>query len=270
MTLSGLLRAIGLSFYSADLYRDVGRRWHGAGLLYLTVLLAICWVPTAVRTHTALRRFAADEVPKLTARLPEIDITDGVMQCRPPGRHDLREENPRPGAPPEGLIIDDSIDDVPSDLPPGTMMLTRHEFGASRPNRAERRVFALSAFGDIHLTPQRVHGFLTSLQFWLPPLAFLVCLLGSLAFRFVQGCLYAVLAQAFARGKQVSLDFAAALRISAVAVTPVIVLRTVIWFFPGEPYWYLRWPIAIIITILYLRFAIASLAEEPATASTAV
>jgi Protein of unknown function (DUF1189) len=260
----GLLRGIVMSFYSADLYRDVGRNWTGTGLLYLTVLLAICWVPTAVRTHFGLHRFAVTEVPKMTAELPAISIKNGVMESRPPGRHVFRDDSPRPGRPPDAFIIDDTIDEVPSDLPPGTTMLTRREVGGTRTNGAERRVLKLAALGDWDLTPERVRRFLSSLQFWVPPLALGVCLIGSLIFRFVQGCVYASLTRMFARGKQVTLDFTAALRISAVAVTPVIVLRTLIWFFPGEPYWYFRWPIAIIITILYLRFAVAALADVPA------
>jgi hypothetical protein len=262
----GLLRAMAMSFYSADVYRDVGRNWHGAGLLYLLVLLAICWVPTAVRTHLRLHRYAIDDVPKLTAALPDISIKNGVMSSRPPGRHEFREDDPRPGEPAGRFVIDDTIDEVPSDLPRGTMILTRREFGAAPTNRAERRIFALSAVGDIDLTRERVRGFLRSLQFWVPPVAYVGLVLGSLAFRFVQICLYGVLAQTFARGKQVALDFSAALRISAVAVTPVIVLRTLMWFVSGDIYWYLRWPIVIIITVLYLRFAIAALAVEPAPA----
>jgi hypothetical protein len=41
------------------------------------------------------------------------------------------------------------------------------------------------------------------------------------------------------------------------------VLRTLIWFFPTEPVWYLRWPIAIAITLGYIWFAVSALAAEP-------
>ena len=259
----GLLRAIGMSFFSADLYRDVGRNWNGVGLLYLTVLLAICWVPTAIRVHVGLHHFAVDSVPRLLADLPEITIKDGVMRANPPGRHVWRDEDPRPGREAGAFIIDDSIDEVPADLPPGTMMLTRREFGGARRNSAERRVFQLSVVGDVHVTRERARGWLTSLQFWVPPIAYLALLLGSLIVRFVQGCLYAVVAQALARGKQVMIDFAAALRIVSVAVTPWIVLRTLIWFLPAEPMWYIRWPIAIAITLAYIWFAASALAAEP-------
>jgi hypothetical protein len=258
-----MLSAIAMSFYSADLYRDVGRNWTGSGALYLTLVLAICWLPTAVRTHLALQRFAATDARRITDRLPEISIKNGIMESRPHGRHEIRDEDPTPGRPTSTLIIDDTIDEVPSGLPPGTTMLTRREFGSARPRGGERRTLQLSAFGDFDLTPDGIRRFVSTMPFWVPPLAYVVCVIGSLGFRFVQACVYGALARMFARGKGVALDFQAAMRIASVAVTPVIVLRTLIWFFPGEPYWYFRWPIAIIITLLYLRFAAAALAAEP-------
>jgi hypothetical protein len=258
----GLLRAIGMSIFSADLYRDVGRNWNGVGLLYLTVLLAICWAPTSIRLHVSLHRFAVERVPRVLADLPEITIKAGVMQANPPGRHVWRDEYPRPGRDAGAFIIDDSIDEVPSDLPPGTIMLTRREFGGARRNSVERRVFQLSAVGDVHVTRERARGWLTALQFWVPPIAYVAALIGSVIVRFVQACVYAVVAQALARGQQVMLDFAAALRVVSVAMSPWIVLRTLIWFLPAEPLWYIRWPFAIAMTLAYMWFAVAALAAE--------
>jgi hypothetical protein len=265
----GPLRAIVMSFYSAELYRDVGRNWKGTGLLYLMVLLAICWVPTAYRMHAGLHRFAA-QTPAITADFPDISIKNGVMQSRPPGRFELRDPDPRPGREAAVfIVVDDTIDDVPSDLAPDTIMLTRRELGISRSNRAERRIIELSAVGNLDVTRQDIAGFLSSLRFWVPPVAYVFCVFGSLLFRFVQACLYGSLTQMFARGRQLTLDFPAALRISAIAVTPVIVLRTLVWFLPSEPAWYIRWPIAIVITLGYLRFAVSALAAEPADAPAA-
>jgi hypothetical protein len=261
----GFFRAIPMSFYAAELYRDVGRQWKGTGFLYLMLLLAICWLPTAARISLNLRGFAATEVPKLTADLPEISIKGGVMSSRPPGRFELRDDD-RPQRREPVFIVDDSIDEVPSNLPPDTIMLTRHELGMNRSNRAERRVFKLSAFGDLEFTRQGIRDFLSGLQFWVPPLAYVFLFLGSLIFRFLQACVYGSLTKRLARSKQVTLDFRSALRIAAVAVTPVIVLRTLIWFLPSEPAWYFRWPIAIAITVFYLQFAIGAIAAEPSEA----
>ena len=47
------------------------------------------------------------------------------------------------------------------------------------------------------------------------------------------------------------------------AVTPVIIARTLIWFAPSEPAWYVRWPIAIAITLAYIVFGVRALAAVP-------
>lgn len=61
------------------------------------------------------------------------------------------------------------------------------------------------------------------------------------------------------------LDFKAAMRLTAVAVTPVIVLRTFIWFGPWEPAWFVRWPVAVAITLAYLGFGVRAATEGSIT-----
>jgi hypothetical protein len=260
----GLLQAIWMSFYSSELYRDVGRNWKGSGLLYLTLLLALSWLPITVQWFAGLRAFATTEVPKIASQLPDITISNGVMQARPPGRHVITDADRRPGRSDEPvLIIDDSIDEVPTDIETETIVLTRREVGVIRPSRNERRVLKLTSRADMDLTRGEVAGFLSSLQFWIPPLGYVIGFLLSLAFRSAQACLYGWLAQVFAQKRNVTLDFRSALRLAAVAITPVIVIRTVLWSFPPMPAWYIRWPTAIVITLFYLRFAVGALAEEP-------
>jgi len=62
----------------------------------------------------------------------------------------------------------------------------------------------------------------------------------------------------------VGVDYQALLRLAAVAMTPVIILRTWLWFGPWEPPGYFRWPIAILVTLFYLRMGIRAAAAAPA------
>jgi len=267
----GILQAIVLSFFSPDLYRDVARRWKGVGVIYLLVLLAICWLPSAVRGFLGLQTFATSAVPRMVAQLPDLRIVDGVMHATPPGRHVLSDPdptNPRDDTP--IVIIDDTIDDVPSDIDLMAIVVTRREFAVVRPKRSERRVYRFAPTTNMDITRAKVAGFLASLRFWMPPTGYLLAVIGSLLFRIVQALIYANVALMFARSVGTSLDFRAAMRLAAIAVTPVIVLRTLIWFGPWEPGWYVRWPIAIVVTILYLRFAVNAAAAEPPVESPAV
>ncbi len=261
------VQAIWMSFYSAELYRDAARNWRGSGLLYLTIVLALCWLPTPVRWFVTLRGFAATEAPKIARQFPDINISNGVMQARPPGRHEIRfsDSQGAPYDPP--LIIDDTIDQAPAEFEKPVVVLTRRELVVYRPDRNERRVLELTSRADMDVTRDEIERFLTSLPNWVPAAGYLLCLLASLVFRSVQACVYGALTQMFAQSRNVTLDFAGALRVSVVAVTPVIVIRTLLWiFFYTEPPWYLRWPAAVIITALYLRFAVNALGEEPSPA----
>lgn len=182
MTRFGRIQALWKSFYSRDLYRACARSWKGLGVLYLLLLLALSWLPSAWRTFNAMRDFAATDGRAIVDRLPIVRIAQGEMSAEPQGRHViplvLENENQ------EGmvLIIDDTIDRVPS-----------NETGAAL----------------------------------------------------------------------VLLDYRSLVRLSALAVTPAIVVRTLLWFGPWEPAWYLRWPVAIAISLAYLVFAIrAAVAED--------
>jgi len=132
----GRLQALWLSFYSRDLYREAARRWKGIGVLYLLLLLALTWLPSPVRWFAGLRLFAAGQGSEIVAQLPVITIEGGVMTADPPGPHVIPLDDVT-------LIIDDSVDTVPSDLDGQTAVLTRREFGMTKPRSNERRVWEL-------------------------------------------------------------------------------------------------------------------------------
>jgi len=97
----------------------------------------------------------------------------------------------------------------------------------------------------------------------VPPVGYVGAAAASLVFRILQSLLYGAIAMALAKGQGVILEYAAAIRLATVAVTPVIIARTLIWFAPSEPAWYVRWPIAIAITVAYIVFGVRVLAAVP-------
>ncbi len=250
--------ALYASLYSRDLYRDVAANWKGIGLLYLLLLLALTWAPSAIRWHTALRHFVRTSGAQMAERLPAISIRNGEMRATPSGRHDVRDSETGETF----LIIDDRLERVPDDITVQTMVLTRREFGIVNPHRNERRVFALAPNVTLEVTAQKAQRFLEGLPILVAPVLYLVCVGGSFVFRALQALLYAQIAMFFARRLKLSLDDKAAIRLAAVAITPVVLARTAWWFAPSEPAWYYRWPVAFIITLGCLRFAVRAVAES--------
>jgi len=255
----GRWSALWASFYSRDLYRQVVTEWKGIGILYLMLLLAICWLPSATRWVRGLQGFAATEGTKFVKQLPTVTIQNGVMTATPPGRHVIRLEGDegRPGQP--VFIIDDSIDSIPSDPTFDGFILTRREAAVLQPSKRERRVYTLTPAADMNATPDDVDGFIRSMAVWVPPIMYLLAVAGALVFRVVQSLLYGIVAMTYARRHRVELTHASAMRLASVAVTPVVVIRTLMWFGTWEPAWYLRWPVAVLITFAYIAFGIRAL-----------
>ena len=253
------LRAIWMAFYSRDLYRSAATEWAGRGLLYLLLLLALSWIPSAIRWHSNLAGFAARSADTVK-QLPTVTIANGEMHATPPGRHVVRDRDGTLVA-----IIDDGIDTVPGDLNSEALVVTRREAGIVQPG-LDRRVWPFTPGTNLTVTPARVGSIVRSLPAVLPIVGYLLCLVGSFVFRTVQVLIYAAIVQAMAGRARAKFDYAAAMRLAAIAVTPVIVLRTLLWFAPSEPSWYIRWPLALVITIGYLWFGVRSSAPREAQA----
>lgn len=254
----GPLQALYLSFFSADLYRDVASHWKGLGLLYLLLLLGLTWLPTAARAFTGLRTFSTEKGAALAQQMPRVTIAGGEMRAEPPGRHELKD----PATGHVFLVIDDTIDDVPAQAANDMMMVTRKEFATFQ--RSQRRVWKLAPGMNLELTSGDVQHFLARVPYWAAPLVYAGALAGSFLFRTVQILVYGGIAMFFARRFKATVDYKTAVRLAAVAITPVVILRTLIWFLPTEPGWYVRWPVAFVITVLLIRFAVRAAAEpEP-------
>jgi hypothetical protein len=264
-----MLWALWGAFYSTQLYRDVVFRWKGIGVLYLTLLLAITWMPSAGRWFEAMQDFDGPEAHALVAKLPTVTIKDGVMSADPPGRHVIPVENETTGETEAVVIIDDRVDTIVENATTESFVVTRHEAGVIRPGRGERRVWQLARVGDMEITQADVLAFLGSLAAVLAPVGYLGAVAGSLIFRVTQAFVYGLAAIAYARRKGLTLSQSAAMRLAAVAVTPVIILRTLVWIVNYEPAWYIRWPIGLLIAAFYITFGIKACldARQPDTQS---
>jgi len=253
----GRVHALWMSLYSPDIYVDAARRWTGIGVVYLVLLLSLAWLPTSIRWFLQLRTYSETTAQTIVKQLPVVTIHEGVMSARPSGRHVIRESESATDA---ILIVDDSIDQLPSDpVETDTIVLTRRELGMIRKS-GERRIWKLTPAADTVIAPADVAAFFTALPFWVPLVGYAGCLAGSLIVRTLQILVYGWIGLAMTRRWNVALDYASLLRIAALAITPVVVLRTIIG--PWEPAWYLRWPLAAAITVTYLAFGIRSVATE--------
>jgi hypothetical protein len=70
-------RLIAGSFHNLNFYREVAFEWKGTNLLYLLVIVALCWIPPAVRLDSEFSAFVKNNAPEIIRQVPEIKFQDG-------------------------------------------------------------------------------------------------------------------------------------------------------------------------------------------------
>lgn len=253
MRVYSFLHALYLSFFSRDLYRDVGRRWPGVGLLYLLFLLAIAWLPLMFKLHFDFGRKLQQLAPQLVKDLPRISVTKGVVDTDPPGRHEIKD----PDTGKTFAIIDASIESINLDeLPDDVIILTRSKFIMKQSDRRQTRIQDLSSVENFSMDRNDAERWLRAAGRWMAVLLYPFMLLGSYVYRIVQLLFYALIGLALARG---AVPYPKLMRLTAVAVTPAVLVDTLVGLTPLEiPLW---WLICFLVAMFYLDFALRALRE---------
>jgi hypothetical protein len=255
----GKLAAMALApFFSGALYRDVARNWRGIAALYLLLLLAITWAATMIKLHVGFTAFARDEFPKLADDIPPITIKNGVVSSPVEQPYEIKDKQTGKVF----AVLDttgtiNSLDDTPA-----VILLTQNKLHYRGQNANETRITDLSKVESFYLDKQKVMGWMGTLSKWFFPGAYVPAVLFSFAMRLVQALIYGAIGLAFASMFEVRLAYPAAMRLAIIAVTPVILLDTILGLAGVNiPFWTL---IGIVIALVYLAMAVKA-NREPAT-----
>ena len=242
------------SFFSQALYRDIALQWKGTCFGYLFLLLAVAWIPAMIVLHQSFSAFVADEAPKLTAQLPHLTILDGEASITEP--EPFFFENPDTGMP---LAIIDTTGSITSlDDTPAKLLITRTE-AIFETNESETETISFSEIDDFKIGPEQADQWLKTLNRVAAPVLYPLAVLGSYAYRIVQALIYAVVGLLFASLFHARIGYAALLRLSVAAVTPCIIVNTVLGVqgvaLPFAPLWY------FLATMGYLLFAVSAVSQ---------
>ena len=251
-----------LSFFSKDLYRDIGQNWKGIAALYLLLLLAFCWVFETWAVHVEVSQFIANETPQFIEQIPEITIRDGNVAINEPEPYLISDPETKDVI----AIIDttgqyDSLDNMEA-----FMLLTNNKFIA-RKSEAETRVFDLSGVDEFFLDQAKVNKYVSVFESYFPFVFYVFAVIFSFIFRLVLVLIYGAIGFLFCKFANVRLDYQTLMRLAIIATTPVILLDTVLEIsgitIP------LFWLISFALAMFYLYFGVRAnkLQSVPATLS---
>lgn len=217
-----------MAFFSPALYRDVARNWRGTGFFYLFILLAVCWIPVSYEINAGYAAFEKSTLPELSKSVPDMQLDQGKLVVKKPMPYQITDSLTH-----KPIIIIDTTGKVTSlaGKPDTLMLLTDHNVMIKTDNNVTRVIdFPVGAHWAVSASSVEKWGEKAGvlLMFAFYPMA----LLCSWVYRVLQAIFYGAIGTlGFAELLRVHLDYKTVVRLSSVAVTPVIVIGTILGLF---------------------------------------
>lgn len=245
--------ALYMSFYSGDLYHDVAWNWHGSGLGYLLLLVALCWAPLLLKMHIGILDFASNEAPKIIGQIPPITIDKGKVSTTVDTPYFIKD----PDSGKELAVIDLTGKITSLEGREAKLLLTSNKL-ITRQSSAEVREYDLSQVQHFEITREKALDWLLTFKDLFVLILAPFAILAGYIYRTLQILLYAAIGMGFASASNVKLEYGDLMRLAAVAVTPAMIINAV-YDVTGKaiPFW---WLICFAIAMGYLFFAVKSAA----------
>jgi Protein of unknown function (DUF1189) len=233
-----------LAWFSKPFYQDVAQRWRGLALTYLLVLLAVTWLPNAFRLNQRVENFRTKDLPPILEQVPRLEIANGELQADVQMPYRIVDPKSQ-----ETLVaIDTNATEEDFDRLDTAILITKDKIISNR--NSFSRSFNLSDLEGVSIDKESLGRWIDSGISWTRTLAYPLLVINSWSYRFFQALLFGVLGLIIANTIQARLPYAAVVRLSVIALTPVILIRTLLNFFSvSVPFW---WLLAFAITVIYL------------------
>ena len=247
----GCLQAMYMSFYSRDLYRDVKKNWGAGVLLYLLLLLTICWVAMMFRIQPTLNQSVVQFIDVVVPQLPHfIRIEKGVL-ITPENRPYLIKN---PETKEVIMIIDTSNKYKSLEEARSHVLITQDKIMYADNDTV--KIKKIPTNYEIHIDSAKTKESTLKFVGWFWVILLPVFLLGSFLYRLVQSLIYAVLGKLIAVLLGIRIVYADILKLTIVALTPAIVLSTIAAWLGRGAYHHIWF--YFILSMAYIIFAIGA------------
>jgi hypothetical protein len=244
-----------LSFFSKELYSDAALNWRGVNFLYLILLLAACWLLIMIKVHHSIAQFVDNQAPRIVEQVPKITITNGEVSIDQPQPYYIKTPDSN-----SNLAIIDTTGTIKSLDNTGAYLLITKNTLIARQSDLETRAYSLSQVKNFVLTSDRLMTWLQIFKKIFVIILYPLVLLSSFIFRIIQALIYGAIGLLFASWCQIKLSYDALIRLSVIAVTPCIIISTVLLLAHARlPYDIL---IYFLLAMAYLLFGVKAAADE--------
>jgi len=251
-----LLHPLVLSFFSKDLYRDVASSWRGKSLLFLVLLLAVCWIPATIGVHGAWAKVIGEYGKALVDQVPTIEVKNGIAWVDAEQPYYIRNSVDNSVS----IILDTTGEVTSLDGTGATFLLTRNTI-IIKESDTKTLIYSLSGLSHFVITQDKVRSWLTFAKKYASSLTFLIFLVGASCFRIVQALVFALVGLPLARHLMAPLGYPSLLSVAAISLTPTIIIKTFLEL--ASIRFSFSWLVYLAISLSYFAFAISANSRLP-------
>ena len=252
-----IFQAIFMSFYSKNLYRDVANNWGGKAFFYLLILLMIVWIPFTMLTQTGLSISYKLYSPVFVQQVPLMTIKNGIISTPENKPYFITIRNNKTL---ETIAIIDTSGKYKSLQDANVGVLVTKNQIMTRSND-EIKIRQLPENLNTTFDAKKINFYIGKfLNFaWIFIYIFFIAI--SFLYRIIQGLLFAIIGKFFNFIVEAPLSYGQILQIVMVAITPAIVLSTIVDLIQTKFNHWLAF--YFILTMAYLFFGIHANKVKP-------
>ncbi len=244
----GWFRAMVMSFYSRNLYRDVAQNWGIGTFFYLFLLLAICWSVLMFHLQPSMNFHAAQAINDIMPQLPEpMKIKDGKL-VTPENKPYIISDS---GTKEVIAIIDTSGKYTDLETIKTPLLITQDKIFYAENNSI--RTFMLPANWNTDIIPAEIKDVILKIVSFLWIILLPIFLIGSFLYRIFQSVFYALIGKLFAVFAKIEVSYVEVVKLAMVAISPAIIISTVLQW---NGLWFTHSWLFFVLSMGYLIFAI--------------
>jgi len=239
------------SFYSKNTYRETGLKRDNTGLLYLFVLIAFCWSLQSLKMIPGISLFKKEMAQDILPQIPDMIINNGAVHLQIAQPHYIRSLKTN-----QIYAIIDTTGIFSACTPNAApFILTKTQLLYSK-DSIETRIIKINKDFSLEINQNKLHTWLNWITIATIPFIFVFMTVFAFIGRTILVLFYSLIGIIIIKFVKVSLPFKSLIRLSILAITPSILIQTVLDLANIKPP-HLK-IVFFLITVSYLVYGILS------------